>query len=45
MVLVCHMIMYDHVTKWSYKFVEGSPLWLVTTLSSLIFIAIVVVEI
>ena len=44
MVLVCDMILQDHVIKGSCDFMDGRP-WQVTTLPRLVAIGIVVVEI
>ena len=45
MVLLCHLILQDHVIKGSCDFIHGRPLWLVITLPNLVTIDIVVVEI
>ena len=45
MVLLCHLILQDHVIKGSCDFIDGRPLWLVITLPNLVTIGIVVVEI
>ena len=43
-VLVCHMILQDHVIKGPSNIMGRSPIGLVTILSSLVAIDIVVVE-
>ena len=45
MVLLCHLILQDHVIKGSWDFIHGRPFWLVITLPNLVTIGIVVVEI
>ena len=45
MILVCHMISQDQVTKGSSNIMGGSPSCQVTSLPSLVAIGIVVMEI
>ena len=45
MYLICHMTSHDHFTEGSCKFLDGSSLWYVTTLISLVTTSIVIVEI
>ena len=44
MVLVCHVILQDHVIKGSCNFMGGNPSWQVIALPSLVAIAVLVVE-
>ena len=45
MILVCHVISQDHMTKEKSNIVGGSPSWQVTTLPSLVAIGTVLVDI
>ena len=44
-ILMCHVILQDHVIKLLRDFMGGNSSWLVTTLSNLVVIGILVVEI
>ena len=45
MILVCHVILQDHVIKGSYDFIGRSPLRLVKILPGLVAIGTLIVEI
>ena len=45
MFLVCYLIPFDYVMKWSCDFRGGNPSWQFPTLPSLVVAGIVVVEI